>query len=437
MSNYTSSCKRIDFITIFFLSLTIIFCFFKGTFILKPFKNFKIAFADNEELEKELGQNIDDILSDIDLSELDSESFNVPNVNLSFKDFVKSVLDGSYDLNYNSLFSYIKQLFLENFRTNLRFYISLFIIVILFELFKSFASQKFGDVKSSIKFIFSFLLATTILVFIKNSFTEIKEVVEGLFSFSSIIFPILIGLLSLSGANKSASVFSSFSVFLLETGSFLINYVLLPLALSILLLSLFGSVFSKGKFAKLIGLFKQIFKYVIIIFFAVFGLLSTASSIFSSTHDGINLKLTKFALKNYIPVLGGYVSDGFDFLFSCSVLIKNAIGLCSIVIIIFKILLPVLFIAGVSLAFKLLSVVTGLIGDGSFCDMFDDVSKSFGNFLTIILGSFLIVFIFVFLIILSVGVVWCDWVGYFYNFYKHNFWNNSAAVSYFKTCWFC
>ena len=72
MSNYTSSCKRIDFITVFFLSLTIIFCFFNGTFILNPCKNFKIAFADNEELEKELNQNIDDILSDIDLSELDS-----------------------------------------------------------------------------------------------------------------------------------------------------------------------------------------------------------------------------------------------------------------------------------------------------------------------------------------------------------------------------
>lgn len=399
MFNYTSSCKRINFIAVFFLILfSICLCNFQKQ------KTFCFASPSEEELEKELELNIDNILDDLDFSDADKDSINAFSVNLSFKDFIKLILSGDYELNYNSVLSYIKSSFLDYFRINLRFFISLFIIVILFEVFKSFSSQKFGDVKSSIKMIFSFILATSILIFVKDFFSEIKTVISGLFSFSSIIFPILIGLLSLSGANKSASVFSSFSVFLLETGSFLITYVLLPLALSILLLSLFGSVFSKSRFSKLLDFFKLVFKYTIIIFFAVFGFLSTASSCFSSTHDGLNLKLTKFALKNYVPVLGGYVSEGFDFLFSCSVLIKNAIGFCSIIIIVFKILLPVLFIAGVVLSFKILSVVTGFIGDGSFSDMFDDISKSLGNFLTVIFGAFLILFVFLFLMIMSVGV---------------------------------
>ena len=60
--------------------------------------------------------------------------------------------------------------------------------------------------------------------------------------------------------------------------------------------------------------------------------------------DGLNLKLTKFAIKNYVPILGGYVSEGFDFVYTCSVLVKNALGVCSIIIIVFKILSPVLSI---------------------------------------------------------------------------------------------
>lgn len=394
MHNYASYCKRIGCFIVCFL-LALIF------YNPKP----EIAFAVDGDLESELNENIDLILDDIDFDGLEQETEIVPDLNLSFIDFVKQVLSGGFSFRYDSVFDFIKNNFSEKLRSNLKFFISLFIIVVIFEIFKSFASEKMNDVKSTIKLIFLFLLAVTILSVIKNFYLEVQELVTDLFSFASILFPILVSLLTMSGSVKSASVFSSFSVFLLDTGLVLLKYILLPLAVSIMLLSLFGSVFSNGRFSKLIELFKLLFKYIIIIFFSVFGLLSTVNLISSAGTDGINLKLTKFAVKNYIPVLGGYVSEGFDFLYSCSILIKNAIGLCSIIIIIFKILTPVLFVIFFSLGFKVLSVLTGFVGDGVFSDMFDDVSKSLGNFLSVIFGSFLVVFVFVFLMILSVGVV--------------------------------
>lgn len=395
MFNNSSNCKRIGIAFIFFLLVLVGFEFNCRC---------KKVFAVDENLENELGQNIDEILDDIDFSLIENETDVVPNLNVSFKDFVKLILNGDYQSDYNSVFLNIKSLFFEKIRTNLRFFVSLFIIVVLFEIFKSLSSSKLDEMKNSVKIIFSFLLSITILSFIKGFFSEIKELVESLFSFADIIFPILISLLTLSGSVKSATVFSSFSVFLLETGAFIIKFVLLPLSLSILLLSLFGSVFVNGKFSKINGLFKTIFKYIIIIFFSVFGLLSTVNIISSSSHDGLNLKLTKFAIKNYVPVLGGYVSDGFDFIYSCSILIKNSIGLCAIIILIFKIVSPLLIILIFSLGFKILSVTAALVSDSNFSDMFDDVSKAFSNFLTVILGAFLIVFVFIFLIILSVGV---------------------------------
>lgn len=395
MFNNSSNCKRIGIAFIFFL---LVFVGFEFNCRCKK------AFAVDENLENELGQNIDEILDDIDFSSLENETDVVPDLNVSFKGFVKLILNGDYQSDYNSVFSNIKSLFFEKIRTNLRFFVSLFIIVILFEIFKSLSSSKIDEMKNSVKIIFSFLLSITILSFIKGFFSEIKDLVESLFSFADIIFPILISLLTLSGSVKSATVFSSFSVFLLETGAFIIKFVLLPLSLSILLLSLFGSVFVNGKFSKINSIFKTIFKYIIIIFFSVFGLLSTVNIISSSSHDGLNLKLTKFAIKNYVPVLGGYVSDGFDFIYSCSILIKNSIGLCAIIILIFKIVSPLLIILIFSLGFKILSVTAALVSDSNFSDMFDDVSKAFSNFLTVILGAFLIVFVFIFLIILSVGV---------------------------------
>lgn len=394
MFDYASCGKRFGFVVVFVL---LILC--------NGFHFKRVAFAVDEELEKEFSDNIESILDDVDFSELDESVCIVPNLNLSFKSFVKNVINGEIDMEYNSVFLQIRNNIFSQIKTNLRFFISLFIIVFLYEIFKSFSEGKFVNLSSTLKIIFSFLLSTTILFFIKNFFVEIESLVDGLFSFAGILFPLLVSFLSLSGAVKSATVFSSFSVFLLETGTYIIKFVLLPLAVSIIILSLFGSVFVKGNFSKLVGLFKSIFRYTIIVFFSVFGLLSAVNIISTTSHDGINMKLTKFALKNYIPVLGGYVSEGFDFIYSCSVLIKNAVGVCSIIILVFKILMPVITIIVLSLMFKVLSVLTGFVGDGVFSNMFEDVSKAFSNFLSVIFGLFLIVFVFIFLTILSVGVV--------------------------------
>ena len=418
MFNYASYCKRFGFIVIFILLI-----------ISSSSKQF--AYATNEdELKSELNENIESILDKNDFSVLDSDVNVVPDINLSFKDFVKSVLNSEQNFEYNSLFDDVKSILFKQIKNNLRFFITLFILVILFEIFKSFSNSKYVELNFSLKIIFSFLISTTVLLFIKSFFAEISNLVDDLFSFAGLLFPILISLLSFSGASKSAMVFSSFSAFLLQTGSYIIKFVLLPLSLSILFLSLFGSVFSKGNFSKLTSLFKQIFKYIFVGFFAVFGLISTVNIISTSSHDGINLKLTKFALKNYIPVLGGYVSEGFDFIYSCSVLIKNAVGVCSIIIIIFKILSPLIVVIVFSLGFKVLSVVTGLVGEKCFSDMFDDVSNAFSNFLSIILGLFLICFVFIFLVIMSVSVVWSGWTGCLYNFIEYSFWVFAYSLSF-------
>ena len=426
MFNYASYCKRFSFVIIFFLLIS---CF--------SIKSNKYVLAADKDLQQELDNNIENILDKTDFSSLDDSVYSVPELNLSFRDFVKTILNGEQSLDYNVLISKIKDVFFKQIKDNLRFFVILFIVIFLYEIFKSFANSKYIELNSSLKIIFSFLLSTTILFLVKDFYKEISLLIDDLFSFVTILFPILISLLTLSGAVKSAAVFGSFSVFLLETGAYVIKFVLLPLALSILFLSLFGSVFLKGSFSKLTSLFKQIFKYVIVLFFAVFGLVSTVNVISTTTHDGINLKLTKFALKNYIPVLGGYVSEGFDFIYSCSVLIKNAVGVCSIVIIVFKILFPLIVVIVLSLGFRVLSVVTGFVGDKTFSNMFDDVSNAFSNFLTIILGLFLICFVFIFLIILSVGVVWNAWVSNLYYFFKFTFWVFAVGLSIKKIIWNC
>lgn len=368
--------------------------------------NIKVAHAETGDVEEELNQTTEEILDGVDTSQLDDFLTEDSFVEyFSFKEFALDILNGDYLADYNSVFDFFLSAISQNFKQNMRFFVYLFVCVVLFELFKCFCENKYVEVKKSVKIIFCFLFCVIILSSFKSFYGSVCSFVDGVFDFVSVLFPILIGLITMSGSVASASVYSSFSVFVLGTGAYIIKFVLMPVAISIFILSLFGAVMKNKKFDNFCDIAKLVFKYVVVLFFSVFGILSLTNIVSASSRDGLNMKLTKYAIKNYVPVLGGYISDGFDFIKSCSVLIKNAFGICSVLIIFSMLISPLVLCIVFVFGFKVLAALTGYVGDGSFSNMFSDVSKAYSNFLTVLIGLFLIMFVFIFLLIMSVWVV--------------------------------
>lgn len=383
--------------------------------ILFYFNNFNIttkkcfATESDSSVEEELEDGVEDILNDIDSTELDDyliQDFDVDFLNkTSFKDIVVSVLSGNYFDEYDSLFDGLLSIFKDNLKGVLSLIIALLAMVFLSEMFKNFCADKFSDFKKLFQIVFSILIVLVLANVLKDVVELVENVVQKIFQFSNTLFPILLNLILLSGASGSFSIYSSLSVFLLNTGSYIFVYVLLPLSTSILVLSLIGSIFSNNRFSKTIDIFKTIFKYIIGLMFGVFGLFSMVNLMVAGTKDGVGLKLTKYAIKNYIPILGGYISDGFDFVHACSVLVKNAFGVCGVIVLFFMVLKPLIVYFVYLIAFKVLSLIVSYVGVNSYSDMFDGLSKSMGYFVAVLVGVFLIMFVFVYLMIVSVSVV--------------------------------
>lgn len=376
---------------------------------LSPSPSYVCHAANEDEVYKEFEDNIDDILDDIDSEELDDfivDDFDLDFFDgLSFKEIAISVLSGKNFDEYSSLFNGILGKLKENFLSVLSFFLSLFVIVILFEIFNNFCSDKYGEVKGVVKIVFSLLVALVVLLLLKNVVTEISETVQKLFNFSKILFPILLSLVLLSGAAGTHSVYSALSVFLLSTGSYVFVYVLMPLSVSIMVLSVVSCIFNNKRFSRVNDILKSIFKYTVIAFLSVYGLFAAVNAVSAGFKDGASYKLTKFAIKSYVPVLGGYLSDGFDFVHTCSVLIKNSFGICGIFVLLFIVIKPILLYMVYILMFKLLSVAVLFAGNEHFSDVFETISKSISYFITVLVGIFMCMFIFIYLLILSVSVV--------------------------------
>lgn len=406
MWNDFACCKRIIRNVIVFIVLAVsLFQFNIGT------DNYTYAedVDGNVELEKEFSENVENLLDDIDTNELNDYLTNDFNFNFfdvtDFKDLIVKILNGNYFDEYDNIFESIKTFIKSEFKNLLNIFLVFLVIVLLFELFNNLCAEKYVEIKSSVKIIFSIIISILVVFLYKQISSDVLNIVHNIFSFSKIIFPILLGLILVSGSVGTHSVYSSLSLFFLNTGSYLFTYILIPISVSIFILSLIGSVFSKNRFSRLIDIFKSIFKYSIIIFFTTFGLFSTVNIISSSVKDGVSVRLTKFAIKNYIPIVGGYVSQGFDFIHSCSVVVKNAVGVCGIFVLLFLVLKPILIFFVYMLMFKILSAVVVLIGNVEYSDLFNNVSKSISYFLAVIVGLFFIVFVFIYLLIISVSVI--------------------------------
>lgn len=367
------------------------------------------AKSSENELEEEFANNIDNILSDIESDELndylnndfDLEFFKVN----SFKELVKNVLSGEYFSEYNSFFDLVMELFRSGLGKILKVFLMFLLIVILFEMFKNFCVDKFSDLKNIVKIIFSVVIISLLLQIFKSLSVELVCVIEKIFSFSKILFPIILSLILLSGSVGSHSVYNSLFLFLINTGSYVFTYILIPMETAIFVLSLFNLLSSNRRLSKIIDLFKTLFKYVVVIFFSIFGLFSSINLISSGVRDGVSLRLTKFAIKNYIPIIGGYVSQGFDFVHSCSIVIKNAFGVCGIIVLIFIIVKPLILYIVYQFLFKMLSAVSGLIGSDLYSDLFAGVSKALSYFLVVLVGLFFLMFVFLYLLIISITVV--------------------------------
>ncbi len=363
----------------------------------------------SEDVEKEFSNSIDKILTDVDSNELDdflSNDFDLNFFNVSsFKELAIKILDGSYFDEYDSLFDAIKGYFTSELKNLLKVFLIFIVLVLLFEVFNNFCADKYADIKNIVKIIFLSLSLILVLRIFKNLSGDIVQVVGKIFSFSKIIFPILLSLILMSGSVGTHSVYSSLSLFLLNTGSYIFTYILLPLATSIFILSMFASVFTNKRFSKVIDIFKSSFKYIIIIFFSLFGLFASVNLISSGVKDGVSLRLTKYAIKNYIPLIGGYVSQGFDFVHSCSIVVKNAFGIGGILVLIFIVLKPVLVYFVYVFSFKLLSAFVAIVGNEKYSDLFENVSKSISYFLIVLVGLFFIIFVFIYLLIISVSVI--------------------------------
>ncbi len=194
------------------------------------------------------------------------------------------------------------------------------------------------------------------------------------------------------GSVSSVSIFQPMLVLINSVAIQVIDSVVIPLFLASVVFSMVGSMSTNVKLDKLNSAIRSIAGWILGIMFTVIIGLLTSEGIVGASIDSISIRSAKFAISSYVPILGGYLTDGFDVLLAGAVLVKNAFGLTGIIILFISVLQPIATVVALNIGLKLTAGIIEPMSDSRISNLLSNLAKSLNIIIAVILGLTFLVF---------------------------------------------
>lgn len=212
------------------------------------------------------------------------------------------------------------------------------------------------------------------------------------------IFPILLSMITITGALWNHTLFQPTVVFLINVSYFFINVISLPLTVVGTIFGFINQISMEDLYSRLINFVNKIALWTLGGYFAFFLTLMSIQNVTLSFADGLFFRTTQ-SLMNHIPVIGTRFTDTVVSIVSTLSIMRNSVGLLSIITLVIFVVFPIVKLGVCMILFRLLTAVIQPLVSKDFINILDVFNTGLMNLLVIlmIIG---VMFIFTFFIIL-------------------------------------
>ncbi len=405
--------KRRKIYSIILIVFIFISCFYGRFDIVNGFEfNSNIAYADSSEqtaeLEQQLQEEIDNQIGNLDFSaiediitKLSTDAKSLFSAD-SFVEKINYVISGEYAENSESFFSSVLSIFWQGLKDFLPIIASIISISILGGMVSNLKPATNGK---SVGNIIHFVTYGIVIIFLGVSLVEIIKITTStLTTIKSMfdgIFPVLLTLLTAVGGTVSVGIYQPAIALLSNIFISFITYILLPIFIFSMVFSIVGNLSNNIKLDKFVSFLQGAFKWIMGLCFTIFLGFVSIQGIMAGAVDGLSIRTAKYAIKSYIPVVGGYVSDGLSIIMASSMLIKNAVGGVGLFLLFSTVISPVINLALFILSLKFMAGIIEPIGDKKTANFISDISNSLS-----LLVALLVAVSFMYLVI--TGLIMCS-----------------------------
>lgn len=319
-----------------------------------------------------------DLLNDIDFSKYIEETFKNGNGELNIKEISKTVIKYA-----------VKEIY-----ASIKIMALLAVMVLLTSFLMSLQEAFSGNNLINISFYAIYGLIMMLLM--KNMLIgveECKEIIESLSNFMVVFIPLLLTMLIGIGGFTEAVAMDPIVIAVVNICVTIVVDFLLPAILIVTVLKLINNLSDEDKLTKLTALFNSVIKYTQGIMLTIFITVLTIRGVTTRTFDKVAVETAKFAVDNFVPVVGGALSDAVTSVANYSLLIKNSLSSVGLIVIVLLILTPIIKLFILSLINKFTAAILEPIGNKKIIDSINEVGNSLMQIISCVVVVSLMFFI--------------------------------------------
>ena len=336
-----------------------------------------------DDTEENLDDAVNDTLDGLDLTGFDElltllKEYNDVTVANSIRTLVNDILAGKSEFDFSYFAKFCTEIVLGETVNILPQLLLIALFAFLYSVLQNLNSGFSSSSTQKILYLACFGLVVTVIgaMTAKNITSAVKNF-EFMRKFSEVSFPILITLVTALGGSASAAVYQPMILIFGNVLIVLIKTVIMPLFYITFVFSIVGHLSENVKLDKFSKTVKSAAEWITGIAFGTFVTLLTSQGITGAGLDNLAIRGAKFALSSYVPIIGNYLKDGFDIVLAGCIVVKNALGLCAIIILLFAVLIPLLKTVILMLGLKFTAAVLQPLSDEKFSSLLYVVADSF------------------------------------------------------------
>lgn len=203
-----------------------------------------------------------------------------------------------------------------------------------------------------------------------------KETITELNNFLLVLIPVLSTLLLSAGGVSQVATLDPIIILLTNIGPTFYLNILIPIILLGFMLQFANNISNNFKISNLVKHTNQIVLWAQGIFITFFISMLTIRGFTAESLDIVTAKTAKFAVDNFVPIVGKAISEAIATVAGYSILLKNAVSSLGLLIVVAIVVVPIIKIFIMATLYRLTAAIIEPISDSRIVSAISSVGDS-------------------------------------------------------------
>lgn len=340
-----------------------------------------IVYPASAQESEDLSREVDTVIGGIDFSELEGFSLFGFEEGTGVESAVRALAGGEPVLEPEDMLGRIFRMFMDALSGLGAALLALMLPVLLSSLL---IHTLCGDGDSMAGLTRSVLLVVILIPVMLLVFSELehtRETITEITKRMDKLLPLLLTLLTALGGSASSAFLHPMVVAASGSMVFLAREVILRLVMCTCAVTAVNHLSDKAHLTRMAQLLRSGVCWLLGVSFTVFLGAMSLQGVCSASVDGVVLRAAKYAVDNFVPIVGGMFSDTMDTLVGCTLIVKNALGVAAMLVLLGAILSPMMRTLAVIFVMKLSAALLEPVADQEIVRAIGDFSRTIVLFL--------------------------------------------------------